>query len=118
MELQKKFSLPFACLVMALIGLPLGIGSKSGRSWGVAVALVVFLAYYLLLSAAWSFGEGGFYPPIVGMWVPNIVFALVGVLLFRQSLKEAPIPFLDKLDRIPELIRRLRAAGRRGATEA
>ncbi len=118
MELQKKFSLPFACLVMALIGLPLGIGSKSGRSWGVAVALVVFLAYYLLLSAAWSFGESGFYPPVVGMWVPNIIFALVGLLLFRQALKEAPIPLLDKLDRLPALIRRLRAMGRRGASEA
>ncbi|BEQ15762.1 LPS export ABC transporter permease LptF [Desulfoferula mesophila] len=117
MELQKKFSLPFACLVMALIGLPLGIGSKSGRSWGVAVALIVFLAYYLLLSAAWSFGEGGYYPPVVGMWVPNIVFALVGVLMFRQALHEAPIPLLDKLDRLPELIRRLRHRGQDEATE-
>ncbi|MBU4574764.1 MAG: LptF/LptG family permease, partial [Desulfarculus sp.] len=110
-------SLPFACLVMALIGLPLGIGSKSGRSWGVAVALVVFLAYYLLLSAAWSFGEGGYYPPIVGMWVPNIVFSLVGLLMFRQALNEAPIPLLDKVDRLPDLLRRLRGMGRRGASE-
>ncbi|MCB2193191.1 MAG: LPS export ABC transporter permease LptF [Deltaproteobacteria bacterium] len=118
MELQKKFSLPFACLVMALIGLPLGIGSKSGRSWGVAVALIVFLAYYLLLSAAWSFGEGGYYPPVVGMWAPNIIFAAVGILMFRQSLHEAPIPLLDKLDRLPDLFRRLRGSRQQDATEA
>lgn len=81
------------------------------------MALIVFLAYYLLLSAAWSFGEGGYYPPVVGMWVPNIVFALVGVLMFRQALHEAPIPLLDKLDRLPELIRRLRHRGQDEATE-
>ena len=103
---------------MALIGLPLGIHSKSGRSWGVAVALVVFLSYYLLLSAAWSFGESGFYPPVVGMWVPNIVFGLLGLLMFRQELKEAPIPLLDKLDRLPQLLGRLRALGPGAAPEA
>lgn len=118
MELQKKFSLPFACLVMALIGLPLGIHSRSGRSWGVAVALVVFLSYYLLLSAAWSFGESGFYPPAVGMWVPNIVFGLLGLLMFRQELKEAPIPLLDKLDHLPQILGRLRALGQGAAPEA
>ena len=108
MELQKKFSLPFACLVMALVGLPLGIHTKRGRSWGVAVALVVFLAYYLLLSAAWSFGESGYYPPFVGMWVPNVVFGLLGVLMFRRELKEAPLPLLDKLDYLPSLLARLK----------
>ncbi|MCF8034486.1 MAG: LPS export ABC transporter permease LptF [Desulfarculaceae bacterium] len=118
MELQKKFSLPFACLVMALIGLPLGIHSRSGRSWGVAVALVVFLSYYLLLSAAWSLGESGFYPPMVGMWVPNIVFGLLGALMFRQELKETPIPLLNKLERLPALLARLRALRPGAAPEA
>jgi lipopolysaccharide export system permease protein len=118
MELQKKFSLPFACLVMALIGLPLGIHSKSGRSWGVAVALVVFLSYYLLLSAAWSLGESGFYPPVVGMWVPNIVFGLLGVFMFQRELKESPLPLLDKLERLPLLLNRLRALKPGAAPEA
>jgi lipopolysaccharide export system permease protein len=109
MELQKKFCLPFACLVMALIGLPLGIHSRGGRSWGVAVALVVFLAYYLLLSTAWSFGESGYYPPIVGMWVPNLIFAALGVVMFMREMREAPTPFLDKLEALPRLIARLRS---------
>ncbi|CAO0823589.1 lipopolysaccharide export system permease protein [Desulfarculales bacterium] len=107
MELQKKFTLPFSCLVMALIGLPLGIQSRSGRSWGVAVALVIFFSYYVMLSAAWSFGAQGVYPPRIGMWVPNAIFSILGLLLFRRELKATPIPLLDKLDRIPALITRL-----------
>ena len=108
MELQKKFSLPFACLVMALIGLPLGAHFRSGRSWGVAVALAVFLAYYLMLSAAWSFGETGSYPPIVGMWMPNLLFGALGFLMFWREMKESPVPLLDGLGNLPFLITRLR----------
>jgi lipopolysaccharide export system permease protein len=108
MEMQKKFTLPFSCLVMALIGLPLGIHSRSGRSWGVAVAMVIFFSYYIMLSAAWSFGAQGIYPPKIGMWVPNAIFGLVGMLLFNRELKETPMPFLDKLNKIPALINRLR----------
>jgi lipopolysaccharide export system permease protein len=114
MEAHKKFTLPFSCLVMALIGLPLGTHSRSGRSWGVAVALVVFAAYYLMLSAAYSFGASGGYPPRYGMWVPNLVFALLGVMMFNRELKETPIPLLDSLNKIPALLSRLR---RRGAAE-
>jgi lipopolysaccharide export system permease protein len=111
MELQKKFSLPFACFVLSLIALPLGTHTRSGRSWGVSVALSVFLLYYLMLSAAWSFGESGMYPPVVGMWMPNIVFGLLGVLMFRRELNEAPIPILDSLDSLPALIARWKSRG-------
>ncbi len=112
MELQKKFTLPFSCLVMALIGLPLGSHSRSGRSWGVAVALAVFFTYYLMLSAAWSFGVSGAYPPKVGMWVPNLFFGLLGLVMFNRERREAPIPILDNLNKIPALFSRLRARGR------
>ena len=109
MELHKKFSLPFACFVLSLIALPLGTHTRSGRSWGVSVALAVFLLYYLMLSAAWSFGESGLYPPVVGMWMPNVVFGLLGVMMFRRELNEAPIPILDNLDQLPALIARFKS---------
>jgi lipopolysaccharide export system permease protein len=108
MEVHKKFTLPFSCLVMALIGLPLGTHSRSGRSWGVAVALGVFAAYYLMLSAAYSFGATGGYPPRFGMWVPNLVFGLLGILIFNREMKETPMPFLDSINKIPAILARLR----------
>ncbi len=114
MELYKKFSIPFACLVMALIGLPLGTHSRSGRSWGVAVALAAFLVYYLMLSTAWSLGETGVYPPIVGMWMPNLIFGLIGVVMFRREMQERPLPLLDSLGALPRLLMRLHRR-RRGA---
>jgi lipopolysaccharide export system permease protein len=106
MELQKKFSLPAACLVMALVGLPLGARARRGRSWGVVMAMLVFFAYYLMLSSAWSFGETGAYPVLVGMWAPNVLFGLLGVFMFRQANKEAPIPLVDTLTALPGMVAR------------
>jgi lipopolysaccharide export system permease protein len=95
MELQQRFAYPGACLVMALIGIPLGTHWRSGRSWGVLAALAVFLAYYLMISAAWSLSETGMYPPKVGVWMPNVVVGLVGVVLFRREARGRPFPVLD-----------------------
>lgn len=113
MELHKKFSIPFACLIMGLMGLPLGMHAKGGKSWGVAVALVVFLGYYLLLSAAWSFGETGEYPPVVGMWAPNVLLGAIALELFRREVKEKPLTIIDFVGSLPETIKRL-LAKRRG----
>lgn len=107
MEMQKKFSLPVACLVMALVGLPLGARTRRGRSWGIFIALAFFFAYYLMLSTAWSLGETGIYPVIVGMWMPNAIFGLLGLVMFRQELKEAPNPLVDAANALPVLIGRL-----------
>ena len=103
-ELQQKFALPVACLIMALIGVVLGTHWKSGRSWGVAIALVVFISYYLLFSMSWNYGDTGYYPPLLGVWLPNLLFLIIGLELFRREQKELPFPLLDNLDRLPQMV--------------
>jgi lipopolysaccharide export system permease protein len=92
MEFHKKFSLPFSCLFLALLAVPLGIQSRHGkRSFGVVLGLVFFLFYYLMLSAGWVFGETGVYPPLIGMWVPNLVMGAIGLFLLVRNAKERPV---------------------------
>jgi len=87
MEYHKKFSLPAACLALGLVAVPLGLGSRSSRrSYGVGLGLVFFLGYYLLLSAGWVFGESGQYPPLIGMWVPNILMGSIGLVLIIRRV--------------------------------
>ncbi len=82
MEFHKKFSLPFACFALGLLALPLGIQSRtSRRSFGVGLGLIFLLIYYLLLAVGWVFGETGAYPPLIGMWAPNIVMMITGLFL-------------------------------------
>jgi lipopolysaccharide export system permease protein len=98
MELHKKFSLPFACLALGLLAVPLGIQSKSAkRSMGLSLGLVCFLLYYLLLSVGRVFGETGAYPPVIGMWVPNIAMGGLGLFLLIRNAKERPVEIFSLL---------------------
>ncbi|MBW1615277.1 MAG: LPS export ABC transporter permease LptF [Deltaproteobacteria bacterium] len=81
-EIHKKFALPFACIALGLLAIPLGIQAKNiKKSFGVAGGLLVFILYYLLLSAGVVFGEAGIYPPALGMWTPNFIAVCIGVCL-------------------------------------
>jgi len=92
MEFHKKFSLPFSCIALGVLAVPLGIQSKSSKkSFGIGVGLVCFLVYYMLLSTGWVFGETGAYPPLVGMWVPNIVMGSLGLFLLVRTANEKSI---------------------------
>jgi len=92
MEYHKKFSIPAACFALGILGVPLGIHSKSAkRSFGILLGLVFFLTYYLMLSMGWVFGETGAYPPVIGMWAPNIVFGGIGIFLLIRSARERTV---------------------------
>jgi len=91
-EFHKKFSIPVACLALGILAVPLGIQSQSAkRSTGLGLGLVFFLIYYLLLSAGSVFGEAGYYPPVVGMWVPNIVMGGLGLFLLVRTANDRPV---------------------------
>ncbi|MBF0118773.1 MAG: LPS export ABC transporter permease LptF [Desulfobacterales bacterium] len=86
-EFHKKFSIPFSCIVLGFLAVPLGLHAKSSRpSLGLGLGLIFFLLYYLLLSAGRVFAEKGTFPPEVGMWSPNILMALIGIYLFYRRL--------------------------------
>jgi len=87
--LHQRFSIPVACLTLGLLAFPLGIQSKSTRrSFGLVLCLFFFFLYYVLLTAGYSFGKSGVYPPAIGMWVPNVVMAAIGLFFLIQTGKE------------------------------
>lgn len=89
MEWHKKFSLPTACLVLSLLAVPLGIQARSSkRSYGIGLGMIFFFLYYILLAVGWVFGEAGTYPPIIGMWLPNMVMACLGMLFLIRAANE------------------------------
>ena len=85
-ELHKKFSIPFACLALGILAVPLGVHSESAkRSTGLGMGMIFFLIYYLMMSAGSVFGEAGVYPPAIGMWVPNVVMGGLGLFLLVRA---------------------------------
>jgi lipopolysaccharide export system permease protein len=105
MEFHKKFAMPFSCLALGILAIPLGIQSRMAKkSFGVGLGMAFFLMYYILLSVGWVFGETGAYPPLIGMWVPNLVMGGIGVALLRLTARERSVG----IDRLVYAIRSLR----------
>jgi lipopolysaccharide export system permease protein len=106
LEYHEKFSIPFSCFVLALVAVPLGIQFKTAkRSSGIVLGLFFFLLYYVLLAAGWSLGEAGTYPPVIGMWVPNLVLGAIGLYLMVMTARERPVRALVALLRVLEWFR-------------
>ena len=84
-ELQKRFAYPAACLVLMLIGIPLGISSRrGGKSAGFVVTIALVFIYYSLSLTGVSLAREGKLPVFAGVWTANILFALAGLELLRQ----------------------------------
>jgi len=84
-ELNYRFAFPTACLVLMLVGVPLGLSSKrGGKGAGFVVTLGLVFVYYFLSSIGMALARQGKVPPTLGVWGANIVFSLAGLLLIQQ----------------------------------
>jgi LPS export ABC transporter permease LptG/LPS export ABC transporter permease LptF len=84
-EFNIRFSYPFACLVLMLIGVPLGLSSKrGGKSTGFVLTLMLVFVYYFLSNIGVAFAKSGKLSPLLGVWGANILFAAFGSLLLQQ----------------------------------
>jgi LPS export ABC transporter permease LptF/LPS export ABC transporter permease LptG len=84
-ELNSRFSYPFACLVLMLIGVPLGLSSKrGGKSTGFVLTLLLVFAYYLISNIGVAFAKSGKISPFLGVWGANFIFAAFGAVLLQQ----------------------------------
>jgi lipopolysaccharide export system permease protein len=88
-ELNKKLSVPMSCLILGLLGVPLGIRThRSAKSWSISIAFALVVLYYMLQLGGEALVQTGRVTPLIGTWVPNLVFGLAGVILFSMTAKE------------------------------
>lgn len=84
-ELNKRFSYPFACVVLMLVGVPLGLSSKrGGKSTGFVLTILLVFTYYLLSSIGVALATQGKVPALVGVWGANLLFTIAGLILLQQ----------------------------------
>ncbi len=88
-EFHRKIAIPFACLVFAAIGVPLGIQpTRSVHSRGFSLSLALIFLYYLLLTLGQNLGERGAVHPLVAVWIPNAVLATIATYLLSRAARE------------------------------
>lgn len=86
-EIYKKYSIPFACVVFILVGAPLGYRVKKG-GFGIAAgfSLVFFLLYWACLMGGEKLADRAIVSPFIGMWIANIIIGCFGLyLMFKSS---------------------------------
>src|SRR5271156_6755560 len=85
-EFHNRFALPTACLVLAMVGIPLGLSSKkSGKSGGFVLTIALVFIYYFLSLVGVSLARQGKVGPMLGAWLANIVFFVAGAILLWQA---------------------------------
>ncbi len=89
-NLERRYALPAAPALFALVGVPLGMKRKRGaRSYGVILCAVLAFAYYALQSFCESLAVEKGFPPRLAVWLPNLAFAAVGVALLVRARRSS-----------------------------
>jgi len=88
-EFQRRLAIPFSAFCVALAAMALGIQPTRGtHSWGttanVALGISLILIYYLLLALGSALASHDRVPAWLVLWIPNVLFAMLGVYMFRQ----------------------------------
>lgn len=97
-ELHSRFAFPFAVFVFALLAMPLGLQNRrSGKTSGFTVSILILLVYYVLLTFLRTLAEKGTLPPFLAVWLPNLLFAGIGMALLKMAVAEKNL--LDFLPR-------------------
>jgi len=105
-EYHRRFAFPFACLVFAVVGIPLGIAPvRSGRSRGFTISLLALAVYYVIFrvgeNICWRVDTAH---PAVIMWIPNIVFLVMGIYMLWARTNEREIRFLVWIGQISDAL--------------
>src|SRR6202035_3947978 len=105
-EFHRRFALPTACLVLAMVGIPLGLSSKkSGKSGGFVLTIVLVFVYYFVSLIGVSLAKQGRLSPAIGAWLANLVFFAAALFLLWQAERRpfalGPIKLPWKRDPLP-----------------
>ncbi len=86
-EIHKKYAMPIACFVFVIMGVPLGIMTRK-NSGSIGVAIGMFFIYWASLIAGEELADRLLMTPIMAMWMPNLVFGLIGVWISYHASRE------------------------------
>ncbi len=88
-ELNKKFAVPFACILFVFLGTPFAVTrGRSGKGLGLGIGVMIIFLYYIFLLTVERIGKSGVINPALAVWIPDILFTIAGVLnlIFRKRV--------------------------------
>ena len=96
-ELHKRFALPVAALVFAIVGFPLGIRShRGGRAVALASSFLIVVSYYILFTSLENLALSRRLPAMLAIWMPNMIFGGIGLILIRATTTNVSTAWIDR----------------------
>jgi lipopolysaccharide export system permease protein len=84
-ERGLKIAIPITCLVIALFGAPLATSTqRGGTAYGIGISLAITVTFLMLIQLTKAVGKGGFVSPDAAAWMPNLLFAVIGLVLLAR----------------------------------
>jgi len=106
-EIHKKYSIPFSCIIFVLLGAPLAIRSgKKGMTMSIGFSILFFLVYYIFLIGGEKLADRRFVVPWLSMWLPNIVLMAAAIVLLHNTVREATTINWERVNILKRLKRR------------
>lgn len=91
-ELHRKFTLAFACLIFFFIGAPLGaIIRKGGMGAPIVISVVMFVIYYIIDNTGYKMAREAIWPVWAGMWLSSFVLLPIGIFLTYKAATDAAL---------------------------
>jgi lipopolysaccharide export system permease protein len=86
LQLERRYALPVAPVLFALLGVPLAITrTRAGRSWGVLICAALVGLYYGVLTFSQYLALEGAIPAWLALWIPNLLCALAAAVLLQRA---------------------------------
>lgn len=91
-EIYKKYSIPAACVVFALIGCPLAVRARRGGiATAIGVSIGLFLLYWACLIGGEDLADRGFVSPFWAMWTADLLIGVMGLVLLWTGTNEVAL---------------------------
>jgi lipopolysaccharide export system permease protein len=112
-EIHKKLSMPFACIIFVMIGTPIGVMSRQGGiALGAVTSIFFFLIYYVFLIGGEELADMAIISPFWAMWSSNILLGAVGIyLIYRATYELKSLDILAMLNVVKKIKEKRKDAG-------
>jgi lipopolysaccharide export system permease protein len=114
-ELARKFAVPLATVLFAVLGVALGLKpARGGQSERFGVALALFFGYYVLMRAVQTLAERGEVPALLAMSTPDVVFLALAIVIFYRAASDRSDQGRGPGDLVWDLVERFEKGRRAG----
>nr|WP_275531645.1 LPS export ABC transporter permease LptF [Magnetofaba australis] len=105
-EQHRRLAIPIATAILGLLAIPLGTqhAQRTGRSYGLVVAVLVMIAQFVLLNLGEAMAKRHVVSPLVGLWSPNLIMALFTLYVLRLAHYDRGLRFADWLSQLLSVI--------------